>query len=480
MVSKCVDNDDDDGDDDDCVILDGDPDKHVTFENSGGDDSDDLCLVGEKGQVACRDYPHPRHLCVKFPFNSTPHERHCDQCHCYVCDSIAPCVHWGHGISSINHCHATDKDEYWKAQRKGAKTSRKALPFVSKVGSTPMNQVPSLPSNPLMCNQELSARQSGSIPSTRTPYGVMPVRTQEAVCNPSNKCQPYSVSRHLLRQNVGHAGTQFISQRVPFKKPGILGGTLTTNRYRNHSFRDNYGCQVSVNPMSRWQDTRERGNPMASACKYAKTNFGGVASNSMHNSSTCSSIGNQIGNYAPPQPQSQVYSQIHNRSVSATSAASCPQISSQTCTGGNLMPTVPGVTTQQWWESHLGNPLPSKPRATSQQNVCENVVPSQLSVNTHGNIDYPSENPVNFYGEPPTSQNSQSFPVECTQLQSSMQCENPANSTDLQWSLISDPHEVNSEFNTWGFEDLNFPLSPGYNLYSPESTPTDSGFLFDN
>lgn len=30
-------------------------------------------------QIACRDYPHPRHLCAKFPFGSTPHERHCDQ-----------------------------------------------------------------------------------------------------------------------------------------------------------------------------------------------------------------------------------------------------------------------------------------------------------------------------------------------------------------------------------------------------------------
>lgn len=53
MVAKCVDEDedDDDGDEDDCVILDGDPDKHITIQNDGGDDSDDLCLIGEKGQV---------------------------------------------------------------------------------------------------------------------------------------------------------------------------------------------------------------------------------------------------------------------------------------------------------------------------------------------------------------------------------------------------------------------------------------------
>lgn len=50
MLAKCVD-DDDDGDEDDCVILDGDPDKHITIQNDGGDDSDDLCLISEKGQV---------------------------------------------------------------------------------------------------------------------------------------------------------------------------------------------------------------------------------------------------------------------------------------------------------------------------------------------------------------------------------------------------------------------------------------------
>lgn len=29
-------------------------------------------------QVACRDYPHPRHLCLNFPFGSTPNANHCD------------------------------------------------------------------------------------------------------------------------------------------------------------------------------------------------------------------------------------------------------------------------------------------------------------------------------------------------------------------------------------------------------------------
>lgn len=41
----------DDDDDDECVILDGDPDKPVVIEKDNASDSDDLLIVGEKGQV---------------------------------------------------------------------------------------------------------------------------------------------------------------------------------------------------------------------------------------------------------------------------------------------------------------------------------------------------------------------------------------------------------------------------------------------
>lgn len=38
-------------DDDDCVILDGDPEKQVTHVNDSPNGSDELLVVGEKGQV---------------------------------------------------------------------------------------------------------------------------------------------------------------------------------------------------------------------------------------------------------------------------------------------------------------------------------------------------------------------------------------------------------------------------------------------
>ncbi|KAJ4826350.1 hypothetical protein Tsubulata_047443 [Turnera subulata] len=105
-------------DDNDCVVLDGDPDKPAAVaDDQASDDGDDVLVVGQTGQIACRDYPHSRHLCAKFPFTSTPHGDHCQLCHCYVCDSLAPCAHWGIGVSPIDHCHANDKEEMWKTQR---------------------------------------------------------------------------------------------------------------------------------------------------------------------------------------------------------------------------------------------------------------------------------------------------------------------------------------------------------------------------
>ncbi|KAM7496159.1 hypothetical protein LguiA_020573 [Lonicera macranthoides] len=140
-------------DDDECVILDGDPDKPVDIKNNGINESDDLLVVGENGQVACRDYPHPRYLCANFPFSSTPHKRHCDLCHCYICDSLAPCFHWGMGISFTDHCNATNKGASWKLLRKSWKNKDKA----------PLSVTTSNQSSPTIfsANTELHIPQSG-------------------------------------------------------------------------------------------------------------------------------------------------------------------------------------------------------------------------------------------------------------------------------------------------------------------------------
>ncbi|CAN8230273.1 unnamed protein product [Cochlearia groenlandica] len=94
----------------DCFILDFDPDdsfeaKKICFSDKSECD-DEVEIVHEKGQVACRDFPHPRHLCYKFHFESTNHSTHCNQCYCYVCELAAPCKQW------TLHCEAKDNSNW--------------------------------------------------------------------------------------------------------------------------------------------------------------------------------------------------------------------------------------------------------------------------------------------------------------------------------------------------------------------------------
>ncbi|CAF2121709.1 hypothetical protein BRARA_C01365 [Brassica rapa] len=88
----------------DCFILDFDPFDSFDFKklSVSSDDDKDLDIIHETGQVACRDYPHPRHLCLTFPFGSTPNATHCRLCYCCVCDKPAPCAQW------MSHCNTSE------------------------------------------------------------------------------------------------------------------------------------------------------------------------------------------------------------------------------------------------------------------------------------------------------------------------------------------------------------------------------------
>ncbi|KAI5657500.1 hypothetical protein M9H77_26293 [Catharanthus roseus] len=98
----------------DCFILDFDPDEISKLSVSPNTANVDLSVIAQKGQVACRDYPHSRHICVKYPFEKTPHESYCKLCYCFVCDVAAPCKKWS---GTSGHCHAID-NESWESQRK--------------------------------------------------------------------------------------------------------------------------------------------------------------------------------------------------------------------------------------------------------------------------------------------------------------------------------------------------------------------------
>ncbi|KAJ0086276.1 hypothetical protein Patl1_08027 [Pistacia atlantica] len=65
----------------DCFILDFNPYESADFAHLSISKShhhphnvQDISIIAEKGQVACRDYPHSRHLCLKLPFETTPQE----------------------------------------------------------------------------------------------------------------------------------------------------------------------------------------------------------------------------------------------------------------------------------------------------------------------------------------------------------------------------------------------------------------------
>ncbi|KAJ0261682.1 Uncharacterized protein HA466_0047540 [Hirschfeldia incana] len=103
----------------DCFILDFDPfdsfDLKKLTVSSDGDSDKDLDIIHETGQVACRDYPHPRSLCLTFPFGSTPNATHCHLCYCCICDKPAPCAQW---ISL--HCNASANSMQQKSPTLGS------------------------------------------------------------------------------------------------------------------------------------------------------------------------------------------------------------------------------------------------------------------------------------------------------------------------------------------------------------------------
>ncbi|KAG9446790.1 hypothetical protein H6P81_012918 [Aristolochia fimbriata] len=153
-----------DSTDDDCLVLDGDPDALLPKVNAVEGGSDDLLIVGEKGEVACRDFPHPRHDCVKFPFSSTSHARHCDLCHCFVCDVRAPCVYWGTGQLITDHCHSNNKEERWKGQRFRRRTTPAPPAVKNQAAPAVKNQA-----TPALKNQATPAVKNQATPIVMPP-----------------------------------------------------------------------------------------------------------------------------------------------------------------------------------------------------------------------------------------------------------------------------------------------------------------------
>ncbi|KAL8260738.1 hypothetical protein R6Q59_028691 [Mikania micrantha] len=245
--------------DDDCVVLDSDPNAPVDVrnDNSGNDDddSDDVLVVSEKGQVACRDYPHSRHLCIKFPFSSTPNQSHCNQCYCYVCDSLAPCVYWGNGTASTDHCHATDKDEFWILERKIAKNGCKVVQSLTQLA--PVDLQTSTPAlAPALAPTQNQIPNSGLIHAPCTPanfkYPNFTSHYRNNILASRTKLHPDLASQLVLRAtqeyNLGYR-----VHRPVFKRTGTdsvrVATTANQNLYRGNFGSPNRHLNYQVNGM---------------------------------------------------------------------------------------------------------------------------------------------------------------------------------------------------------------------------------------
>nr|KYP62397.1 hypothetical protein KK1_016929 [Cajanus cajan] len=270
---KKVDDDDEEEEEDDCVVLDGDPENRVTSVEGLSTGSDELVVVGEKGQIACRDYPHPRHLCVKFPYSSAPHEKHCDQCHCYVCDSVAPCLK-GTGHLGTDHCHATDKSETWRTLRKNFMLGKTAPLLAS---STHVNVIPQNQASRTITMHERSSLYSSlrnhvsspnAIPecSTATNFTI-PSGTNNGRCRVSgstlvrNRYQSHSVPQHglgvrnhAIQRVRGHGvsslGHQFLHSHMMLNRLGSVGVGSTLPM--NHSAHGASGFDNHINPAQQY------------------------------------------------------------------------------------------------------------------------------------------------------------------------------------------------------------------------------------
>ncbi|CAL9038151.1 RPM1 interacting protein 13-like [Musa acuminata AAA Group] len=274
-------------DDDDCLVLDSDPDKLVSVVDGkgsgGGDGGDDLLIVAEKGQLACRDYPHPRHLCGNFPFNSSPHEEYCDLCHCYVCDSPAPCYFWGNGNSSSNHCHSTDKEGRWKSMRQSFKQKNMVPTQPQKVTyDSPFNIPPFRDPVPPFHHYPSPLLVPHSRPNLLRPCSATSISNSNAI-NQRHQDQPtiLSYTRRLgqqptkscsLKSNVqiescvaGSLTTQLVYSRTRYKRVGTMRDGFASQTNRSHniaSTKNNIPSAVSENStyatMTSWRPRSPR------------------------------------------------------------------------------------------------------------------------------------------------------------------------------------------------------------------------------
>ncbi|XVF21482.1 hypothetical protein REPUB_Repub12eG0094200 [Reevesia pubescens] len=321
----------------------------------------DCCL---QRKIACRDFPHLRHDCAKFPFVSTSHQQHCDLCHCFVCDTRAPCRHWGSGIFNTDHCHATNKEETWKTLRKNFRLQRNVPLPVSKSPVTSyftavpqLNQAPHRDIIRLTSQNQVSRPTPTRISRNCIPQNHVPRPSPIHACssstrygipyNPSvgsgrvlnkNTMQPRSVSQQLLGVNntvirrdrgfkLSNLGSQFVSSNTMSKRPetGFPSAMNHTAYVPSENITSAHVSQYQQNPASVTISNERNSNPIGWSNVCFGTNLGTCTYQSSSQPSMDSVITNsepsQSSAYSQPVPLSNVQQDINhlqNQNQSAT------------------------------------------------------------------------------------------------------------------------------------------------------------------
>ncbi|KAJ0265497.1 hypothetical protein HA466_0017730 [Hirschfeldia incana] len=257
-------------DDDDCVILDCDPDKTTSAAVEADDDDDDddeVLVVGQKGEIACRDFPHPRHSCAKYSFNSTSHESYCDMCHCYVCDIPAPCPYWCVAASSVDHCHANDKDKTWMTQRQFFRTGVNipTIPPPAHATVSPPQSIIRLSQNP---RNKIEIRPCSSSSSTRVANNLSNARGRSRLLRQSFSSSSVSIQKDRssymgsLRHRVASSGT------TRSYGNSVKAGVYTNAKVSRSTHHPSVVAPPTISPEMYRQQQQQQGNSQLNVTDY--------------------------------------------------------------------------------------------------------------------------------------------------------------------------------------------------------------------
>jgi hypothetical protein len=447
------------------------------------------------------------------------------QCHCYVCESLAPCLHWSTEISSIGHCHATDKEEFWKIQRKSFKLEKNAplpalkatdnslpIAFPQFKGAQPLDLIRLAP-NSMQHNQgsRPAIIRCPSLPNYTLPNIISQGRSQQPASALAKS--RFHIPQNLLgvrnnvtqRDRVPSVGT--LGPHAMFKRTGTVRGALpihptvsgSSNKVNSAPatlFTRNATPMASSNDRNlvRWQNVR----PSVNFESYRPQD------------SSQPNLDSFVANVASPQPQ--IYSQpiaqsndgensCQNGYQSQNANQGIYQNGNQSlnasqniCEQGNQSQsaTDPGFSDFNFsWPSQSGQSNQQPPLENSQVQsggsisercpVAVEELNSQFMGSSHLNE---SNQRPEFSGSANLCQSNQEPQIENFQLEStgSIYEPTPVKETSCQFagSINLSPLE---DFENWFLENQPVPLVEDgsmpteLNIFSPQASSIDAGML---